>query len=111
MATDCDSPQCRCAPVQEADWDDDQRPPSVAIIDAVAAAEDVDPTELNPLSTEIDLEALDRLLLNAAPDTCGVLRLCIVGWNVFVSGDGRIQVCDPSETASLTPVFEAVSAD
>jgi len=97
--------------VQETDWDDDAQSPSMAIIDAVAAAEGVEPTELAPLSEEIDLEALDRLLLNSAPDTCGVLRLCVAGWNVFVSGNGRLKVCDPSETASLEPVFEPASAD
>ena len=111
MATYCDSVQCRCNPVQEAAWDESKRSPSVAVIDAVAAAEGVDPTELDPLSGEIDLEALDRLLLNSAPDTCGVLRLCLAGWNVFVSGDGRITVCDPSDSTPLTPVFESLSAD
>jgi len=111
MPTDCDSVQCRCAPVQEADWSDDERSPSVTIIDAVAAAEGVEPTELDPLAEEIDLEALDHLLRNSASGTCGVLRLCIAGWNVFVSGEGRVKVCDPSETAQLAPVFESVSAD
>ncbi|MBX0285013.1 hypothetical protein EGH22_01615 [Halomicroarcula sp. F28] len=111
MTTDNDPAQCRCTPVYETEWTGSRQPPSMAIVEAVAAAEGVDPMELTPLSEEIDFEAFDRLLSNSAPDTCGVLSLRLSGWNVFVSGDGRIKVCEPSETAPLTAVFESVSAD
>lgn len=111
METDFDPVECRCTPVSESDWGEDQCPPSVAIVDAVAAAEGVEPTELDSLSYKIDLEALDQLLLNAAPGTCGVFCLSIAGWNVFVSGDGHVLVCDPSETTSPAPVFESGFAD
>ena len=81
------------------------------IVEAVAAAEGVDAMELTPLSEEVDLEAVDRLLSNSTADACGVFSLRLAGWNVFVSGDGRIKVCDPAESAPLDAVFESASAD
>jgi len=111
MTPDRKPAQCSCTPVYETEWADSERAPSMVIVDAVAAAEGVDPTELTPLSDEIDLEALDRLLSNSVADACGILSLRIAGWNVFVSGDGPIKICEPSEAEPLAPVFESVSAD
>ena len=110
MATDHESVQCRCTPVHETDWTERRRAPSMVIVDAVATAEGVDPMELTPLSGELDLEALDTLLLSSATNTCGLLGLHVAGWNVFVAGDGRIKVCEPSDAEPLVPVFEPVSA-
>ena len=111
MATDNGPAQCRCTPVYETEWTDGRQPPSVVIVEALAAAEGVDPMELTPLSEELDLESIDRLLSNSTPGACNVLSLRLRGWNVFVSGDGRIKVCEPSETSPLDAVFEPVSAD
>jgi len=111
MATDCEPAQCRFTPVYETDWTESQRAPSMVIVDAVATAEGVDPMELTPLSGELDLEALDRLLTSSGTDACKILSFHIAGWNVLVAGDGRINVCEPSETDPLAPVFEPVSAD
>lgn len=110
METDSESVQCRDTPVSESDWDERECLPSVAIVDAVARAEGVEPAEMESVATEIDLNALDQLLLNAAPGTCGTVSLSVAGWNVFVSGNGPVVVCDPSETPLSAPVFDSASA-
>jgi hypothetical protein len=41
--------------------------PSVALVEAVAAAKDVDPLALDPLGNHVDMDALDSLLLQSSP--------------------------------------------
>ncbi|MBX0322981.1 hypothetical protein EGH21_08065 [Halomicroarcula sp. F13] len=104
---------CACVAVHEAEYSgDSERPPSVAVVEAVAAAEGVEPTELRSLSADIDLEAVDALFEN--DDTTGqahVLSYTVAGWNVFVRGDGAIRVCDPTQTGEPTPTFEQACCD
>ena len=80
-----------------------------ALVEAVAEAEGVDPTELPSLYGSIDLDALSRLLADPSEDTDSelLLGLRMNRWNVFVSSDGRICVCDATdETSHLEPIFE-----
>jgi len=79
------------------------------VIEAVAAVEDVPPTELPPLNDEIDLEALDRLFESAV--NSGLFRFTVQGWHVFVASNGRLNICDPSETGDPSPVFEPGHSD
>jgi hypothetical protein len=80
-----------------------------ALSDAVAEAEGVAPTELPPLYQSIDLDALTKLLAKpseAANDEL-VLGVRMNRWNVFVSSDGHIRVCDATdETSQPEPIFE-----
>nr|WP_231754631.1 HalOD1 output domain-containing protein [Halapricum sp. CBA1109] len=80
-----------------------------ALVDAVAEAEGVAPTELPSLYGSLDLDALTALLTNSgeAGDDELLLALRMGRWNVFVSSDGRIRVCDATdETPSLEPIFD-----
>lgn len=111
MSDNCSSVQCECTPVHETTWTETGQAPSIAIIEALASVEDVEPTELRPLAETVDLEALDHLLLNSDEMACGPFRFHISGWDVYISGDGRIKICDPSEPAPLSPVFEPAHSD
>jgi hypothetical protein len=80
-----------------------------ALVDAVAEAEGVAPSELPPLYGSLDLDALTTLLTNSseAVDDELLLGVRMDRWNVFVSSDGRIRVCDATdETRSLEPIFD-----
>lgn len=79
------------------DWGD----PSRAIIEAVAAREGVDVTDIEPpayepLFTAINPEALDRLFRNPAEMATARVVLEYEGYEVVVHGDGRVEVSDPS---------------
>jgi hypothetical protein len=80
-----------------------------ALVDAVAEAEGVLPTELPSLYGSIDFDALTTLLTNSgeAVDDELLLGLRMDRWNVFVNSDGRIRVCDATEeTRSPEPIFD-----
>ena len=91
---------------------DSGRPPSVAVVEAVAAAEGVSPAELDPIYDDIDPGAIDRLFDGPSDDgTSTVLRFSIDGWRVFVRGDGAIRVCDPDSPTDPGAVFEKAIDD
>ncbi|MFC7078039.1 HalOD1 output domain-containing protein [Haloarcula halophila] len=102
---------CECTPVVGTRFEGERgRPPSLAIIEAVAAAEGISPIELDPLSDEIDLESIDKLL--TGPDgTPNLLHFSVNEWDVFVRDDGAIRVCDPNHVTDPEPVFEKPVCD
>lgn len=99
-----------CSVVSETTYvRDGERTLTQALSDAVAEAEGVTPSELPPLYESIDLDALGRLLAKPSEATEDelLMGLRMDRWNVFVSSDGRIRVCDATEeTSSLEPIFE-----
>lgn len=76
---------------------------SVAIVEALAAAEHADPTQLAPLADEVDLEPLEALVTGS--DSVRV-RLSLRGWPVLVRGDGVLRVYDPDSVADADFGFE-----
>lgn len=73
--------------------------PSRAVIEAVAAAEGVDPTDIEPpqyepLYTVIDPEALDELFWphGSTQRGTGVVHFTYEGYDVTVSSDGSVSV-------------------
>ncbi|WP_436925152.1 HalOD1 output domain-containing protein [Halosimplex amylolyticum] len=102
---------CHCTPVVGTRFDGDrERAPSTAVIEAVAAAEGVAPTELDPIYDAIDPEAIDRLLADQN-DASTCVRFAINGWTVFVRGDGALRVCDPDKQTDPVSVFNKSLAD
>ncbi|APW98972.1 hypothetical protein CHINAEXTREME_14845 [Halobiforma lacisalsi AJ5] len=74
-------------------------PPSQAIIEAIAAQEGVDPTEMEPpeyepLYSVVNPEALDSLFRtsHATGQRNAVVALEYEGYDVVVHGDGRVDV-------------------
>lgn len=70
---------------------------SEGVVQAVAASEDVDPMQLQPLYDVIDPEALDTLFqrtADGAPATTGSVRFEYAGNTVVVHSDGSIHVGD-----------------
>ncbi|ELY66492.1 HalOD1 output domain-containing protein [Natronococcus jeotgali] len=69
------------------------RPPSVRVVEAVADAEGVDPTDLEPsLHEAVDAAALDELFAPTAGSARrnGSLSFAYCGYDVTVRSDGRV---------------------
>lgn len=74
------------------DWEEAGMP-STAVVEAVATARAVDPTELPPLNDHIDPDALDQLV----QETSSVqVSFVYDGADVFVTSDGAIRVSTDS---------------
>jgi hypothetical protein len=73
---------------------DADRALSDAVVSAVANVRGADPTELNPLHESTDAEAFDVLFTDAADDADRHIEFAYEGYDVTVSGDGRIVVAE-----------------
>ena len=79
------------------EFDFHDRPASVAVVEAVAAAADMDPVDIPPLHSIVDPDALDILF---APTTAGHVRpggstsFDFEGYRVTVRSHGTIEI-DP----------------
>jgi len=98
-----------CAPVVDTSFDESGEESVVgAVVDAIAEAEGVDSTEIEPLYDVVDLDALSRLFedQNGTDGSDTLLTFTIDTWNVFVRADGRIRVCDGTRQTEPVPVFD-----
>ena len=72
------------------------RPPSRAVVDAVAVREGVDPADLSgPLYRAVDTDALDALFRADGPaklDDGACVRFGYAGYEVTVYADGRVEL-------------------
>lgn len=78
-------------------------PPSRAVVEAVAAAEGVDPTELSPpLYTAIDPDVLDSIFSDGrGAHPTGQLVFEYLGYEVTVRPDGEVSVADPDSGSDV----------
>ncbi|MFP8954949.1 HalOD1 output domain-containing protein [Natrialbaceae archaeon A-arb3/5] len=79
-------------------------PPTQAIIEAIAAHEGVDVTEIeppayDPLYTVIDPEALDTLFRTPTDSSNARVHLEYEGYEIVVYSDGNVDVSDPSSSS------------
>ena len=82
-----------------------------ALVDAIADAEGISSTDVPPLYESIDLDALAQLMDRPHDQTDGdlLIGLRIGQWNIFVSRDGRIRVCDAATETDVEPIFDEES--
>lgn len=96
-----------CTPVVDARYDPVNGPSlSEAVVDALAQAADQGPTELSPLYHVVDLDALALLFAADRKNERHVYSFTYQEWQVFISGDGRIRVCDTGISTTPAPVFD-----
>jgi hypothetical protein len=82
-------------PAVRYDWREGDSP-SVAVIEAVAAATDRGPTDLPQLQRHLDGDALDALLDGTKPASGGVrVSFSYAGVDVAVDSDGNVAVWLP----------------
>ena len=73
-------------------WDEDDQPPTFAIIETISKLEDVDPVDLDfQLNDYVDADALNRLLRTHKDGDIEV-DLQVNGHVVTIRGDGRLRV-------------------
>lgn len=102
-----------CTPVVDSEYDTENEESAIpAIINALADAAGVDPTELPPLFEYVDPDALNALFTasDRATDGNTLLSFQVDTWNVFVRSDGRIRVCDGTQLTDPEPVFDSTAA-
>lgn len=82
------------------DWGSSDRI-SIRIVSAVAAITDTPPTEMSPLYTRVDPDALDRLFRPIPTEDrrglASTLSFTLNGCEVTIYGDGRIEIQLPNE--------------
>lgn len=76
----------------------DGEPVSTMVLEAIAEAEDCDPTELEALQAAIDVDALEALFDDRTPGHLRDGRLSFVysGYRVTVSSDGAVDLTEPA---------------
>jgi len=98
-----------CEPVVDARFEKDgEETITDALVGALAAAEGVDATDVDPVYEAVDLDALEQLFEDhdGAADAEGLLSFTFDTWNVFVRADGRIRVCDGTRHVEPVPIFD-----
>lgn len=70
------------------------KPPSVRVLEAIAAEEGVEPIEIDrPLGESIDADALDALFEGEGPQSGPTaVRFSYCGYTVVVSGAGAVNL-------------------
>ena len=83
-----------------------------AFIGAIADAEGIAPTDVPSLYDSVDFDALASLFdrQTEADDSDLLIAFRIDRWNVFVSNDGLIRVCDATIEIEPEPIFEGYIA-
>lgn len=76
--------------IRRYDWEDVT--PSVAIVETVSVAADVDPIDLPTLNDVIDTDALDMICVNETRETELTLSFVYAGHEVTLLGDGTVIV-------------------
>jgi len=66
---------------------------SIAVMEALASVRHCEPTELDPLYSSVDPDALDRLVASGSDQLCVTMRLD--GFEVVVTGARRIEITPP----------------
>lgn len=98
-----------CSPVVDTTYEQDSTDSLTwTVADALARAAGIEATELPPLYTALDLDLVEQLIDEDNPDADAAVLLCfrLNEWNVFVSSDGRIRVCDGADAVDPEPVFD-----
>jgi hypothetical protein len=81
---------------REFDWNDD-RSVSAVVLEAIEAVSGRAPTDLSPLHTAVDVDALNRLFEPRTSDekrATGTLSFPYAGYHVTVHADGLVVVTD-----------------
>lgn len=105
---------CDYLPVIETEYRDfEGATPSELIIDAIAKAEGVDPLELEPLYDIIDPTTIDSLFTRPGtpPKNEVALSFKVENSLVNIHSDGRILICDTTQTVEPYRVFEPGEAE
>lgn len=90
---------CQCPTAYEATYTPgSEKSPSMAVLDAIARTAGVDVNDLPPLYEAMDPSAIDRIFSDGVDDEA-ILAFPYENWNVFVYGNGTINICDQQQSS------------
>lgn len=73
------------------EFDPETTPPSMAVVATLAAVDDIDPVEVEPLYETVDTDALDAVVSNGTDDRGDIsVTLHVNGYALSVSSDGQV---------------------
>lgn len=94
-----------CSPVVDSRFDTDvEGSLTNELVETLAEAKQVPPSDITPLYDIIDLEAVTRLFNSVETPT--LLTVRFENWVVFIRTDGRLRVCDTTQPSDPVPVFD-----
>jgi len=80
------------------EYDTDTTPPSMAVVTALSAVKDTDPTALEPLQAHIDIDALDTLAgMGDPPNSPAQIKFSTDNCTVTIDSDGMVEVVPPED--------------
>ncbi len=88
------------------EYDQEETPPSMAVVTALSEVMDMDPIELEPLQESVDTEALDTLVRAQGPIASNVeIALTLKDYTVTVHSYGVVTVtpAEPAHSEDLIP--------
>lgn len=78
--------------------------PSLAVVEAIAAAEEIEPLDMEPLGTAVDLEALDSVLRSGTGQSGPTVTLRIRGYEIVLHRSGRLVLERVDSEPGDTPI-------
>lgn len=95
---------CECSPVAVTKYrENTDQTPTELIVSTVGEVAGIDPIELPPLYEFVDPDTIETLLEGQNGQT--LIAFQFDAWNVFVRGDGTIQVCKRGRPTDPKPIF------
>ena len=73
-----------------ASYDFETVSPGLAVVEAIAAVEEIEPLDMEPLGATVDLEALDSLLRSGTGRAGPTVALRVRGYEILLHGSGRL---------------------
>jgi hypothetical protein len=77
--------------VEEVEWGT-QRPPTAAVVEAIAEATDQDPLDIDPVQNHVDTDALEKLVTSDTTNGDVVVQFEYEVFTVRVEGSGTVEV-------------------
>ncbi|MXR20344.1 HalOD1 output domain-containing protein [Halobacterium bonnevillei] len=77
--------------VEEVEWGS-QRPPTAAIVEAIAEATDQDPLDIDPVQNHVDTDALEKLVTSDTTHGDVEVHFEYEAFTVRVEGSGTVEV-------------------
>ena len=74
----------------QASYDHEEISPGIAIVEAIATVEGIDPLDIEPLGTTIDLEALDSVLRSGTGQSDPTVTLRTQGYEITLYSSERL---------------------
>lgn len=88
--------------VYRTNYETERLSPSLALVEAIAAIEETDPVDLEPIGNSIDMNAIDRIIHASNDDRETRITLSYQGYHVTISTAGVVEL-QPADSDTANP--------